>query len=80
MYMYIFFIHIFIYSSGHFGKRNGNLFHYSYLENYMDRGPWWDANSWTELSTHTHIYTHWTLGLPLCPGSCKQCCYEHWGA
>ena len=81
MYMYIFFIHIFIYSSGHFGKGNGNLFHYSYLENPMDKGPWWVANSWTELSTHTHTHTHthWTLRLPPCPGSCKQCCYEHWG-
>ena len=38
---------------------NGNLLHYSCLENPMDRGARWAtvhglAKSWTLLSTHTH--------------------------
>ena len=39
------------------GIGNGNLFQYSCLENFMDRGPWWAtvhrvAKSLTRLSTH----------------------------
>ena len=41
------------------GVGNGNLVQYSFLENSMDRGPWWAivhrvAKSWTRPSTHTH--------------------------
>ena len=48
------------------GVGNGNLLHYSCLENYMDRGAWWDNSPWsckesdtTEwLNTHTCTHTH----------------------
>jgi len=43
------------------GRGNGNLLHYSCLENSMDRGVWWAivhgvAKSWAQLSmcVHTH--------------------------
>ena len=43
------------------GRGNGNLLHYSCLENSMDRGVWWAivhgvTKSWTLLSmcVHTH--------------------------
>ena len=46
------------------GEEIGNPFHYSCLENSMDRGAWWATdprviNSQTLLSdSHTHIHTH----------------------
>ena len=46
------------------GVENGNLLHYSCLENSMDRGAWWAAVQWChkELGTtehaHTHMHTH----------------------
>ena len=49
---------------------NGNLFQYTWLENFMNRGAWWAtvhgvAKSWTQLSdrahTHTHTHTEWAL-------------------
>ena len=41
------------------GIWNGNLLHYSYLENTMGRGAWWATvhtvtKSWTWRSTHVH--------------------------
>ena len=56
------------------GEGNGNLFHYSCLENPMDRGALWDvvhgvAKSQTELSnwTHTHIHrTDWNQEVKTC--------------
>ena len=41
------------------GVGNGNPFHYSCLENSMDRGAWWGTvhgvtKSWTQLSMHTY--------------------------
>ena len=32
------------------GEGNGNPIQYSYLENSMDKGAWWDHKSWTWLS------------------------------
>ena len=45
------------------GEGNGNLFQYSFLENFIDRGAWWAtvhgvAKSLTQLSAHTHTHTH----------------------
>ena len=46
------------------GVGNGNLLHYSCLENSMDRGAWWDYSPWsckesdTTEGTHTHTHTH----------------------
>ena len=36
------------------GVGNGNLLQYSCLENSIDRGAWWVAKSWTQLSTPQH--------------------------
>ena len=51
------------------GEGNGNPFHYSCLENPMDRRAWWAAvhgvaNSWTQLRTDGQILLGiniWTL-------------------
>ena len=51
------------------GEGNGYPFHYSYLENSMDRAVLWAtvhgvANSWTQMSnslSHTHTHTHTIL-------------------
>ena len=54
------------------GKGNGNMLHYSYLENPRDRGPWWATvrgvtksqtrlNNNRELSAQRH--SHWTWQL-----------------
>ena len=45
------------------GEGNGNPFHYSCLENPLDRGAWWATvhgvtKSWTRLSTQAHTHTH----------------------
>ena len=45
------------------GGGPGNPFQYSCLENSMDRGAWWATvhgvtKSWTQLSTHAHVYVH----------------------
>ena len=51
------------------GEGNGNLLHYSCLENSMDRGAWWVtthgvAKSQTQLSAHTHTHhAYWVLCL-----------------
>ena len=42
------------------GEENGNILHYSFLENSMDRGAWWAtvhgiAKSQAQLSDYTHI-------------------------
>ena len=45
------------------GGRNGNPLQYSCLENPMDRGTWQAADhgiaqSWTQLSIHTHMHIY----------------------
>ena len=45
------------------GVGNRNPLQHSCLENSKDRGAWWATvhgfrKSWTQLSTHTHNYTH----------------------
>ena len=45
------------------GEGNGNPFHYSCLENPMDKGTWQTVihrvtQSQTQLNTHTHTHTH----------------------
>ena len=53
------------------GVGNGNLLHYSCLENSMDRGAWWAlvlgiSKSWSQLSIHTQKWSEHLKRQSLC--------------
>ena len=53
------------------GVGNGNLLHYSCLENSMDRGAWWALvlgipKSWSQLSIHTQKWNEHLKRQSLC--------------